>query len=88
MSEAALKPKEALVWSLENHVVVKIKGNKYVRGKLKGFDVHLNLTLSDAQQILDDGSFKSIGNLIVRGDVVIFIVFPFLEYKSKSGEGR
>ncbi|MCR8433050.1 MAG: RNA-binding protein [Crenarchaeota archaeon] len=86
MSEAALKPKEALVWSLENNVVVKVKGNKYIRGKLKGFDVHLNLTLGDAQQILDDGSFKSLGHVVVRGDVVIFIVFPFLEYKSKGEE--
>ena len=84
MSEATLKPKEALVWSLDNYVVVKIKGGKLIRGKLKGFDVHLNLTLSGAQQILENGQFKSLGDVIVRGDVVIFVVFPALQYREEQ----
>ena len=79
-----MKPKEALVWSLDNYVVVKLKGGKLIRGKLKGFDVHLNLTINGAQQILENGEFKSLGNLIIRGDVVIFIVFPALQYKGQQ----
>lgn len=76
-----LKPKEALVWSLNSDVVVKLKGGRFIRGKLKGFDVHLNLTLNNAQQILENGDLRSLGNVILRGDVVVFIVFPGLQYK-------
>lgn len=81
-----LKPKEALVWSLDNFVLIKIKGGKLIRGKLKGFDVHLNLTVLGAQQILENGEFKTLGDLIIRGDVVMFIVFPALQYKEKEAK--
>lgn len=77
----SLKPKEALVWSLNSSVVVKLKGGRFIRGKLRGFDVHLNLTLNDAHQILENGDLRSLGDIIVRGDVVVFIVFPGLQYK-------
>lgn len=77
----SLKPKEALVWSINSDVVVKLKGGRFIRGKLRGFDVHLNLTLNNAQQILENGDLRSLGDIIVRGDVVVFIVFPSLQYK-------
>ena len=89
MSESVtLKPKEALVWSLNNDVVVKLKGGKLLRGKLRGFDVHLNLTLNNAQQILESGDLKSLGDVIIRGDVVVFIVFPALQYKGTARSSR
>ena len=85
MSETiTIKPKEALVWSINNDVVVKLKGGRLLRGKLKGFDVHLNLTLNRAQQILENGELRSLGDVIIRGDVVVFIVFPALQYKGET----
>ncbi len=81
----SMKPKDALAWSLNNDVVVKLKGGRLLRGKLRGFDAHLNLTLSNAQQILESGELKSLGDVIIRGDVVVFLVFPSLQARGGSG---
>ena len=83
----SLKPKEALVWSIDNDVVVKLKGGRLVRGKLRGFDVHLNLTINGAQQILSNGELRPLGDVIIRGDVVVFVVFPALQYRGGQARG-
>ncbi|BCU67237.1 RNA-binding protein [Sulfolobales archaeon HS-7] len=56
-----------------NEILVRLKGNKEVRGKLKSFDQHLNLVLEDSEEIESDGNGKKIGTIVIRGDNVIFI---------------
>ena len=59
--------------SLHKRVLIRLKGGKRIRGNLEGFDQHMNLLLSDGEELQDDGSFKQLGSLIIRGDNVIFI---------------
>jgi len=57
-------------------VIVRLKGGKKIRGKLKGFDQHLNLVLEDAEDITDANEVKRLGEIIVRGNNVIIISPP------------
>jgi len=62
--------------SLDKVVLIKLKGDKVFRGSLQGFDQHMNLTLNDSQEILQDDKTKDLGTIIVRGDNVILISPP------------
>ncbi|MEM0362600.1 MAG: LSm family protein [Sulfolobaceae archaeon] len=70
MAETAHK---MLAESLNNMVLVKLKGNKEVRGILRSYDQHMNLVLSDSEEIQSDGSGKKLGTIVIRGDNVILI---------------
>jgi len=65
MAETAHK---LLAESLGNLVLVKLKGNKEVRGLLKSYDQHMNLVLSDSEEIQSDGGGKKMGTIVIRGE--------------------
>ncbi len=62
-----------LAESIGELVLVKLKGNKEVRGILKSYDQHMNLVLTDSEEIQPDGSGKKVGTIVIRGDNVILI---------------
>ena len=62
--------------SLGKTVLIKIKGGKVIRGTLQGFDQHMNLTLEQSDEILEDGKTNLLGTIIVRGDNVVIISPP------------
>jgi len=62
--------------SLGKTVLVRLKGGKSLRGKLKGFDQHLNLVLEETDDITDKDNVRKLGVIIVRGDNVIIISPP------------
>lgn len=74
MSGQGQKPTDLLSRSLNARVLVKLKGGRELRGKLKGFDAHMNLILGEAEEIFDkDSEPRQIGTVIVRGDNVIML---------------
>jgi len=70
-----LRPKDIITASLQKTVVVKLKSQKLVRGILNSFDQHLNLFLNSAEELQENKSI-SLGNVIIRGDNVILLIFP------------
>ncbi len=62
--------------SLGKIVLVRLRGGKSIRGRLKGFDQHLNLVLDETQDTTNVENMKKIGLIIVRGDNVILISPP------------
>jgi len=62
--------------SLGKVVLIKLKGGKVIRGALLGFDQHMNLSLENAEEVLEDGKATPLGTLIVRGDNIIMISPP------------
>jgi small nuclear ribonucleoprotein len=73
MSEMTTKILEE---SLGKIVLVRLKGGKSLRGKLKGFDQHLNLVLEETEDTSDAEKLRKLGSIIVRGDNVIIISPP------------
>ena len=69
----SLKPLTALNNALNNRVIVELKGRKEFRGILDGYDLHMNLVLKEAQEIVNGESVREIPLTILRGDNVIYI---------------
>ena len=67
---------EILEQNLGKIVLVRLKGGKSLRGRLKGFDQHLNLVLEKAEDVSHTDTIKELGLIIVRGDNVIMISPP------------
>jgi small nuclear ribonucleoprotein len=76
-SMSGQRPLDILGRSVDKNVLVTLKGGKGIRGRLVGFDQHMNLVLADAEEIGEnDEPCKSLGSVIVRGDNVIIISPP------------
>jgi small nuclear ribonucleoprotein len=73
MSEMATKILED---SLGKIVLVRLRGGKKLRGRLKGFDQHLNLVLDETDDTTDVENVNKLGSIIVRGDNVVIISPP------------
>lgn len=73
MTEMATKILEN---SLGKIVLVRLKGGKSLRGKLQGFDQHMNLVLEEAEDISEGTNTQPLGTIVVRGDNVIIISPP------------
>jgi small nuclear ribonucleoprotein len=67
---------EILEESLGKAVLIRLKGGKSLRGKLQGFDQHLNLVLDEAEDTTKAEDVKKMGLIIVRGDNVVMISPP------------
>ncbi len=62
--------------SLGKTVLIRLRGGKSLRGRLQGFDQHLNLVLDEAEDLTDADDIKKLGLIIVRGDNVVVISPP------------
>jgi small nuclear ribonucleoprotein len=69
------KPMDILNQAREKRVLIRLRGSRRMRGILKNYDIHLNLTLENAEEISTEGATK-LGDVIVRGDNVIMISPP------------
>ncbi len=62
--------------SINQVVLIKLKGSKTIRGNLLGFDQHMNLLLDSSEEIPAEGESKGLGTIVVRGDNVVMISPP------------
>ena len=62
--------------SLGKTVLIRLRGGRSLRGKLKGFDQHLNLVLEETDDITDTDTVRRLGVIIVRGDNVVIVSPP------------
>ncbi len=67
------KPLSVLSQAVSGRVIVELRAGREFRGVLDGFDVHMNLVLKDATEIIDGETIRCSETTIVRGDNVIFI---------------
>ncbi len=70
---AAQKPLDVLHNALGSPVIVGIKGGIEYRGKLKGYDMHMNVVLQNADELKSGTAVRRLGIVIIRGDNVVFI---------------
>ena len=62
--------------SINKVVLIKLKGDKTIRGNLHGFDQHMNLVIDHSEEIRSEGDSLTLGTIVVRGDNVIMISPP------------
>ncbi len=67
------RPFDILNGSLNNSVVIGLKGGVEFRGTMVAYDVHMNLVLEKAEEIRDGEVKRGIGTVLLRGDSIIFI---------------
>ncbi len=56
-------------------VTLRLRNNKTIQGILKEFDIHMNLTLEDAEDVSVEKTEK-IGTVLVRGDNILAVSMP------------
>jgi len=66
------RPLDILNNALNKSVLIRLKGSREFRGELQGYDMHMNLVLSNAEEIKENES-KKLGTVVVRGDNIVFI---------------
>jgi len=67
------RPFDLLNDSIGKQVLVVLKGEVSIRGMLKAFDVHMNIVLENAEEIVDGKLKTKYGKMILRGDNVLLI---------------
>jgi len=67
------RPFDLLNEAVGKEVLVVTKGDLNFRGTLKAFDVHMNLVLENAEELVNGETKKKYGKLMLRGDTVILI---------------
>ncbi|MFQ5891834.1 MAG: LSM domain-containing protein [Candidatus Methanofastidiosia archaeon] len=67
------KPLDLIHRSLDKNVLVEIRGKRLFRGVLRGYDQHLNLVISDAEELEEDETMRKLGYVVLRGASVVYI---------------
>jgi len=70
---AEKRPFDVLNNALNTNVLVKLKGEVEVRGKLSSFDVHMNLVIEDGEELRNGETTRKLGTVLLRGDTVVFV---------------
>jgi len=56
-------------------VLLRLRNKMSLQGILKDFDIHMNLTLEDAEDVTESTP-KKLGKILLRGDNVLLISLP------------
>ena len=67
------RPLDALNKSRDKRVLVELKNNKQYIGKLKSFDIHINIVLEDVEERANGEVTRKLGTVFIRGDTITVI---------------
>ena len=67
------RPLDALNKSRDKRILVELKNNKQYIGKLKSFDIHINVVLEDAEERMNGEVTRKLGVVFIRGDTITII---------------
>lgn len=73
MANGIERPLDMLNQSKGKEILLQLKNEKQIAGKLVAFDIHINLVLDNAKELENGELKKSLGLTFVRGDTIIFI---------------
>lgn len=69
----SVRPLDALNRSRDKRVIVELKNQKQFIGNLKAFDIHINVVLEDAEELVNGEVTRKLGVVFVRGDTITII---------------
>ena len=61
--------------SKDKVVSLRLRNTKTIQGTLKDFDIHMNLTLENAEDISDE-KHEKLGKILLRGDNILAVSLP------------
>lgn len=68
------RPFDLLNKAIGQQVLVRLKNNTSVRGKIQAFDAHMNLVMEDSEELNDGGELKTkLGTILLRGGNILFV---------------
>ena len=73
MAHGIERPLDMLNQSKGKEILLQLKNEKQVTGTLLAFDIHINIVLDNAKELVNGELKKSIGLTFVRGDTIIYI---------------
>ena len=56
-------------------VLLRLRNTKTIQGSLQDFDIHMNLTLENAEDITEE-KHEQLGKILLRGDNILAISLP------------
>ena len=71
--DSASRPLDALNKARDKRVIVELKNHKQYIGLLKAFDIHINVVLDDAEEIIEGETKRKIDTVFIRGDTITII---------------
>jgi len=67
------RPLDVLNNAKGKEVLVQLKNNRQMVGTLLAFDIHINIVIDNAKEIIENESKRNVGLTFLRGDTIIFI---------------
>lgn len=67
------RPLDALNQARNQKVVVELKNGKQYVGTLRAFDIHINIVIGDAEEIINGETKRKLDVIFIRGDAIILI---------------
>lgn len=68
-----MRPLDALNRSRDKRVIVELKNQKQFVGNLKAFDIHINVVLEEAEEMVNGEVKRKLGIVFIRGDTITII---------------
>lgn len=73
MSSSQNNQTNILQGSLNKDIILKLKGKRTIKGKLKNFDQYMNLTLENASEVFEEGKIQEMGEIFIKGENIVII---------------
>ncbi len=65
------RPIDVLDRAKGKKILLKLKNGEEITGTLRALDLHLNISIEDAEVKKDDNRVK-LGTMLVRGDTIVY----------------
>jgi small nuclear ribonucleoprotein len=59
--------------NVNKDILLKLKGKRTIKGKLKSFDQYMNLTLENATEVLEGDKVQQMGEIFIKGENIVII---------------
>ena len=67
------RPLDALNKARDKRIILDLKNNKQYIGKLKSFDIHINIVLEDVEERVNGEVSRKFNTVFIRGDTITII---------------
>ena len=67
------RPLDLLNESKGKEILIELKDGKQLVGKLLAFDIHINIVIDNAKELVNNELKRSLGLLFIRGNTILWI---------------